>query len=155
MFFIFCNTIAVNMNLGDQANLAALLRSLWRGKERKNENLLPVPGWQRFCSFSRGQRLKPVLSWLFRFLAAAALRCVQSPQSLLIISHFSKSGLVSSSCWSSASFQEIISPDAALCDRGRHCHRVLLTYWNQQHFSTGTQTQPRWQSTANQWDQFA
>lgn len=36
MFFIFCNTIAVNMNLGDQANLAALLRSLvWEGTEKK------------------------------------------------------------------------------------------------------------------------
>lgn len=36
MFSIFCDTIAVNMNLGDQANLAALLRSLvWGGKERK------------------------------------------------------------------------------------------------------------------------
>lgn len=28
MFFIFPGTMAVNMNLGDQANLAALLRSL-------------------------------------------------------------------------------------------------------------------------------
>ena len=37
MFFIFCYTIAVNLNLGDQANLAALLRSLvWGSKRKKN-----------------------------------------------------------------------------------------------------------------------
>lgn len=56
MFFIFRNTIAVNMNLGDQANLAALLRSLVCGdkkgkkknsngtKAEEEEDLLPIPG---------------------------------------------------------------------------------------------------------------
>lgn len=52
MFFIFCNTIAVNMNLGDQANLAALLRSLVcvdkkgkkKSKDTKAGDLLHIPG---------------------------------------------------------------------------------------------------------------
>lgn len=49
MFFIFCSTIAVNMNLGDQAYLAALLRSLVcrDGKEKKPtkaKDLMPIPG---------------------------------------------------------------------------------------------------------------
>lgn len=37
MFFIFRNTIAVNMNLKDQDNLAALLRSLGYGDKREEE----------------------------------------------------------------------------------------------------------------------
>ena len=48
MFFIFRDTIAVNMNLGDQANLAALLRSLVWGEKKKTitkaDDLLPSPG---------------------------------------------------------------------------------------------------------------
>lgn len=42
MFFIFCNTIAVNMNLGDQANLALLLRSLVWGDKKKKKSRRPA-----------------------------------------------------------------------------------------------------------------
>lgn len=46
-FFIFCSTIAVNMNLTDEANLARVLRSLGcrenkLGESTKAEDLLPI-----------------------------------------------------------------------------------------------------------------
>ena len=84
MFFIFRDTIAVNMNLGDQANLAALLRSLVWGEKKKQSQkqttccLLQAD--RGFCSFSGGHFVKPALS-RFTLLAAAlpAGCCVRNP----------------------------------------------------------------------------
>lgn len=81
MFFISRNTIAVNMNLADQANLAALLRSLGyrdkkggkkikRHKRRKTCCLFQGDRGLELLPLQRPASLKPVLSW-FSLLAAA------------------------------------------------------------------------------------
>ena len=57
MFFIFRDTIAVNMNLGDQANLAALLRSLVWGEKKKNNHKSRRPA--AFSRLTGGFALSP------------------------------------------------------------------------------------------------
>lgn len=57
MFFIFGNTIAVNMNLGDQANLAVLLRSLVCSDKKKRKKSVKL----KTCSLFQGDRAAPAL----------------------------------------------------------------------------------------------
>lgn len=144
--------MAVNMNLGDQANLAALLRSLVWGSIEKN-----AQEQQTCCPFQADRGFAPPPSeatfwslfspdysvcWLLRCPWEA---CIHNPQWQLIISQFPFFGLVCSFCWSLAYFQKIIANGVACC--------IFPSWWrNDEHFITRAPNQSVLEHIGSQWD---
>lgn len=100
MFFIFCNTIAVNMNLGDQANLAALWRSLVCGDKKEKKKNQKAQKQKTCCLFQSDRGLEllllqrplpPACSVLIQFAGcwtALRLLCPQLSVMVCIAYHF-------------------------------------------------------------------
>lgn len=167
MFFISCNTIAVNMNLGDQANLAALLRGLVRGGKKGKESRDSKAKTGCLFQGERGSELlspahrpRPKAGCLVSWLAGCCtvLRLVHPQPSMTVwavchlslflvaLTHLYSSGLFLAQLPSmeKAFLPEIISHNASHCDRCWHCCYILPRGWgHRQHFSTGTSYQAR------------